>query len=749
MWGQPPSAVSERVTTNDSFMPSTSHPGKNSRLYLLGAILLFWCVLICVRLIYLQIFCYGSFVKQAEHQQQRAIPLSAKRGVIYDRAGRELAMSVLVDSAFAVPSEVKDLPTAVSLITRITGEDHNVLLADCRNHKTFCWVARKADDETIERIKSLHLQGIHFQKEPKRFYPARDLAAQVVGTVGMEDSGQSGIEHEFDDQLRGRDGKMFISVDARRQWFSDVEKQPESGEGIVLTIDKNIQYIAEKELEQAIHDTQAIAGTVIVENPHTGEILALANRPTFNPNLRKEITPSKLTNRAISFPYEPGSTFKLVTISAALEEKLTNPDEIFDCQMGSIVYNGMRIRDSRPHGLLPVWGVLAESSDVGAIKIALRLGPDRFYKYIRAYGFGQQTGIELPGETRGMTKPVSRWSKVSIAAISMGQEIGISPLQLSGLISTFANDGVYVSPHIVAGPVDPQGSPQTVAFHPGASHRVISSFTAAEMRSMMQKVVLEGTGRKAILEGYTSAGKTGTAQKVDPDTGAYSKTKYIGSFAGFAPVNNPQIVVAVILDSAVGLHQGGQVSAPVFHRVTQQVLEYLHTPHDLPLAPKHQLLLAQAKTKDKDLEEGTPDHPGEPLETADVNADAVASKASVARALSPATASGEGNVVQVALRQSEVGPPPPPNQIQSQPKTSTIATPQPSLPATGTVVLDVEQGGIEVPSFIGKTVRGAVEAAQDASLELEAVGSGVARHQSPPPGTHVAAGARVTVQFGR
>src|SRR5271170_4847525 len=300
-------------------MATNSNLGKNSRLYLLGGMFLLWCVTICGRLVYLQIFRYGSFVKQAEHQQQREIPLSAKRGVIFDRAGRELAMSVLVDSAFAVPSEVKDLPTAVSLITRITGDDGNVVLADCRAHKTFCWVARKSDDETIERIKSLNLQGIHFQKEPKRFYPARDLAAQVLGSVGMEDSGQSGIEHEFEDQLRGRPGKEFISVDAHKNWFADVETQPDPGDNLVLTIDKNIQYVAEKELEQAIHDTQAIAGTVIVENPHTGEILALANRPTFNPNLRKQITPGALTNRAVSYVYEPGSTFKLVTISAALE----------------------------------------------------------------------------------------------------------------------------------------------------------------------------------------------------------------------------------------------------------------------------------------------------------------------------------------------------------------------------------------------------------------------------------------------
>jgi cell division protein FtsI (penicillin-binding protein 3) len=719
-------------------------PGKNSRLYLLGAVMLFWCAAICCRLVYLQVFSYGSFVKQAGHQQQRAIPLDAKRGVIYDRTGHELAMSVLVDSAFAVPSEVKDLPTAISLITRITGEDYNVVLADCRAHKTFCWVARKADDDTIQRINSLKLQGIHFQKEPRRFYPARDLAAQVLGSVGMEGTGQSGIEHEFDDELRGRAGKMFISVDARKQWFSDVETQPEPGDNLVLTIDKNIQYIAEKELEQAIHDTQAIAGTVIVMNPHTGEILALANRPTFNPNVHKEIKPASLTNRAVSYVYEPGSTFKLVTISAALEEKVTNPNELFDCQMGSIVYNGMRIRDSKPHGLLPVWGVLAESSDVGAIKIALRLGEDRFYKYIRAFGFGQQTGIELPGETRGLTKPPSRWSKVSIAAISMGQEIGISPIQLASLISTFANDGVWVAPRIVAGTVEPKGTPQMVAFHPGASHRVISSYTAAEMRSMMQKVVLEGTGRKAVLEGYTSAGKTGTAQKVDPATGAYSKTKYVGSFAGFAPVNNPQIVVVAILDSAVGLHQGGQVSAPIFHRVAQQVLEYLHVPHDMPLAPQHQLLMA--KVKEKDLDDDTPDHPGAPLETAEVNNDATdAQKPSVARAPTPAAAGSEGQVVQAAVREPmNVAP-------MSTPKPTTPSAPdvQTQLPKTGTVVLEVEQGGIEVPSFVGKTVRNAIETAQDSGLELEAVGSGVARQQSPAAGVHVPAGSHVTVQFGR
>jgi cell division protein FtsI (penicillin-binding protein 3) len=332
---------------------------------------------------------------------------------------------------------------------------------------------------------------------------------------------------------------------------------------------------------------------------------------------------------------------------------------------------------------------------------------------------------------------------VSIAAISIGQEIGVSPLQVAGLISTIANDGIYVAPRIVAGTVTPQSGVQTVAFHPGDSRRVISSFTAAEMRSMMQEVVLEGTGRKAILEGYTSAGKTGTGQKVDPATGAYSKTKYVATFAGFAPLNNPQIVVAVILDSAVGPHQGGQVSAPVFHRIAQQVLEYLHVPHDLPLVPERQLLLAQAKLKDKDLDDDTPDHPGEPLETADVNGGSseAGTRTNVAR--QPASADNNVNVVQAAVREP----------LPSAAADSKAPTPSWSdaakLPASGTVVLDVEQGGIEVPSFVGKTFRGAIEAAQDAGLELDTVGSGLARQQSPVAGTHVPAGSRVTVQFGR
>jgi cell division protein FtsI (penicillin-binding protein 3) len=733
---------------------TTSSNGAKFRLYALSGLLCLWLLAICLRLVYLQIFCYGDFERRAQHQQQRSFDLSPKRGVIYDRAGRELAMSIQVDSAFVVPSETPDLANTISLVARITKDDPRVTLADCSAHK-FCWVARKADAEVIERIRALNLQGIHFQKEAKRFYPKRELAAQVLGYVGTDDQGLSGLERQFNQQLQGKPGKLMISVDARKRWFASVEKEPEAGDSLVLTIDQNIQYIAERELERGMEDTHAIAGTVIVENPHTGEILALTNRPTFNPNIRKEIKNDALKDRAVSDIYEPGSTFKMVTISAGLEERVTRPDEMFDCQMGSIVINGMRIRDSRPHGLLPVWGILAESSDVGAIKIALRLGEDRFYKYIRAFGFGQQTGIELPGETRGLTKPVERWSKVSIGAISMGQEIGISPLQLASLISTIANDGVHVPPRVVtgtiaAGTMSPQNDQKTIAFEPAQGTRVISSLTAAQMRQMLQGVVLHGTGRKAILEGYSSAGKTGTAQKVDPATGAYSKTKYVASFAGFAPINDPQIAVVVILDSAVGLHQGGQVSAPVFQRVMQQTLEYLHVPHDVQLPPSRQVLLARRDVPDASLEESSPDHLGASLDMADTGeppaAPAAVKPSPIAAQVVPAaqiTKETEQTTLPTSLASASNLPAanPPPTQPENSPAEK--------LPASGTVILDVEEGGIAVPTFLGKTLRVALEAAQDAGLELDAIGSGVAREQSPQPGAHVAAGTRITVRFGR
>ena len=711
------------------------------RIYILAAFFLLWAVVICGRLVQLQVFDYGQLEQHALRQQQRTIEVAPRRGIIFDRSGHDLAMSIGVDSIFAVPSEIPDPTTAATLLAHILKLDPAELRARFHASRTFCWVARKVDADASERVQALNLRGIYFQKESKRFYPKRELAAQVLGYVGMDDEGLSGIEREFDDQLRGQPGRMLINVDARKRWFGRVERQPEPGENVVLTIDQAIQYIAERELEKAVRENGAAAGTVIVENPHTGEILALANRPTFNPNLSKKIRPQELNNRAISDIYEPGSTFKLVTLSAALDQHLTNPNELVDCQMGSIVVAGRRIHDWHRFGVMSVANVLAHSSDVGTIKVGLRLGDERLYQYIRAYGFGSQTGIDLPGETRGMTKPVSRWSKVSIGAISMGQEIGVSPIQLASMVSSIANDGIWTTPRIVAGTIEPRSTPQTVVFHPGDQHRVISRLTAAEMKQMMEGVVLRGTGRKALLEGYTTAGKTGTAQKVDPVTHTYSHTKYVTSFAGFAPVNNPAVVVVVILDSPVTHgHEGGIVAAPLFQTIAQQVLEYLHVPHDVDIPSERQLLLASKSVSAKDLEEGSPDRLGAPL---DIPSDDAATVPPAVPVTAASREDRQGDfAVHPAAAVSAEAVAAPASKLESKAPDAPAG-----LPSSGTVVLDVEQGGIVVPSFLGKPLRAAIETAQNSGIEIDAIGDGVARDQSPPAGSHVAAGARVEVRF--
>ena len=698
----------------------------NKRLLFLAGFLAFWFVAICLRLTWLQVVDYGDLKQRATRQQQRSIEVSPARGIIYDRNGNDLAMSVNVDSVFAVPSEIPDVHSTAGILAKILKSD----AADIENRMhashAFAWVARKIDGDTSDRIRRLNLKGIYFQKESKRFYPKRELAAQVLGYVGLDDEGLSGIEREFDSRLKGKPGTMLISMDAKRRWFGRVEKDPDPGENIVLTIDEKIQYIAERELEQAIKDTHAEAGTIIVQNPHTGEILALANRPTFNPNVFTARDVKALQDRAVSNIYEPGSTFKIVTLSAALEEKLTRPDEVIDCQMGSIVVNGLRIHDAHPYGGLTVQQILEHSSDVGAIKLALRLGEERFDHYIRLYGFGSQTGIELPGETRGLTKPVSRWSKVSIGAISMGQEIGVSPLQLISMVSTIANDGVFVPARIIMGTTAPRSTPQLVAFHPALGRRVISPLTAAEMKQMMQGVVLRGTGKSAILNGYSSAGKTGTAQKIDPATGTYSRYRYVASFTGFAPVNNPALTVLVVLDSPVGLHQGGQVSAPVFSRVAQQVLAYWNVPHDVEVQDAKHFLL-RAKANEQDVTDASPDH-----------------------------ISVEAEQVGVPTSDPKAGP----TQTKPEIKTVASAASAPALPASsststptatderGTVVLDVA-GGIDVPDFSGKPLRAVLEEAQDAGIELEVSGSGLAQTQSPAAGSRIPHGGHVSVRFGR
>jgi cell division protein FtsI (penicillin-binding protein 3) len=724
-----------------------SNQNGNKRLYILAGFLLFWFLVICGRLVWLQVINYGDYTQRAAKQQQRSIEVSPVRGNIYDRRGNELAMTVSVDSVFAVPSEVPDIHSAAQVMARVIKADASEIEARMRASHAFAWIARKIDNATSARIRALNLKGIYFQKESKRFYPKGELAAQVLGYVGLDDDGLGGVEREFQSKLTGKPGKMLITMDNKRRWLGRVEKQPDPGENVVLTIDEKIQYIVERELARAIDETHAEAGTVIVENPHTGEVLALANWPTFNPNIFNKVNPQALKNRSVSDIYEPGSTFKIVTLAAALEEKITNPDEVVDCQMGSIVVNGLRIHDHHAYAGLTVSQILEHSSDVGAIKIALRLGEERFDRYIRAFGFGTQTRIELPGETRGMTKPVSRWSKVSIGAISMGQEIGVSPVQLASMVSTIANDGLYVAPRIVAGTTAPRSTPQLIAFHPPMGRRVISPMTAAQMKHMMEGVVLRGTGKRAILDGYSSAGKTGTAQKIDA-SGKYSHRQHIASFGGFAPVNNPAVTVLVVLDSPAGGYPhdgGGEAAAPVFARIAQQVLAYMNVPHDVELQDPRRMWL-RAHTKEDDIAEGAPDY----IASAQGNEDTPGEQSSSPQQSPPPAPMQQDPRLRTvaATSKSASGPTAAPSTTTAPAATVQPASFKAPEQPRGTVVLDVA-GGVLVPDFHGKSLRLALEEAESAGLELEVNGSGVGQDQSPAAGSRIPPGGHVSVRFGR
>jgi len=724
-----------------------SNPNPRLRLYCLAGFLFLWVGLIGYRLVVLQVVRYGEFSQRAAKQQQRTAEVSPRRGIIFDRNGRAMAMTVSVDSVFAVPSEIPDPATAATLIAKILDAQPQEMLAKIESSKNFTWIARKIDADQSQRIRGLNLRGIYFQKEYKRFYPKSELAAQVLGYVGLDDEGLGGIERSFDEQLRGKPGKMLVSVDAKQRSLGRVEIEPQPGQNIVLTIDENIQYIAERELQAAIDQSHAEAGTVVVQNPQTGEILALASRPTFDPNKFRTSTPSALKNRAVSDIYEPGSTFKIVTTSAALEEKVATPDDVIDCQMGAITIFGHTIHDHKPFGELTVTQIMEKSSDVGAIKLGLRLGDQRMDRYIRAFGFGSQTGVELPGETRGMAKPASRWTKSSIGSISMGQEIGVSSVQLVSMISTIANDGIYTPPRLVAGQLAPgrTNNPnlQTVAFKPAAQRRVVSSLTAVQMKKILEEVVLFGTGKKAILDGYTSGGKTGTAQKIDPTTGRYSARNYIASFAGFAPVDKPVVTISVMLDSPQGGHHGGDVAAPLFGKVAQQVLAYMNVSHDADVRNSQRLML-RASAKESDFSEGSPDRlsvDGESM--ASVETDEEGMKPLPASA--PRTESDHARILaasftpQVATKAKSAS-----ELVQQKPE----PPPGPVPPSNGTVIL-AEGSEALAPKLLGKTVRGALEAAQEAGVEIDVVGSGVARAQVPGPGERIPPGTHVMVRFER
>jgi cell division protein FtsI (penicillin-binding protein 3) len=709
-------------------------------------------------------------MERAEKQQQRTFEVAPRRGILYDRNQRELAITVQVDSIFAVPSEIGDKQRAANALAAVVHTDpddaqssEEQIAARLQAGRSFAWVARRVTPDVAARVKALidsgALKGIYFQKEFQRFYPDNEIAAQVLGYVGLDDNGLGGLEQKFEPQLHGVPGRMYTALDARRHVLGSSESEPQPGQNLTLTIDENIQFLAERALDHAMQSTQAASGTAVVQDVHTGQILALAIRPTFNPNLFRRTTPELLRNHAVSDVYEPGSVFKLVTYSAALEQGVAKPDDPIDCQGGQITLAGRVIHDNQGehYGVIPVHQALEVSSDVAAVKLALKVGPERFYQFIHDFGFGQRSGAEMPGETRGLLRPVGKWGASSIGSIAIGQEVGVTPLQLVSMVSTIANGGVYLPPRVllpgqVDGVAGPSGSaskgsaaPQVPSpFKPGGdlpnplpagAHRVLSTMTAAEMRKMMEGVVLYGTGRAAQLNGYSSGGKTGTAQKIDPATHLYSKTMHIASFAGFAPVNNPVIAVAVVLDSPKGAYYGAAVSAPVFAEVAQQVLEYLTVPHDIDL--RRPRATANIKLAEDDAHEQA------------ANIGALYAAANDLPSDDPLR--GDVSQPAAATPSAAASPSPASAQPANADASGAASTPQPQTapPPTTATVLVAGAKSLRVPSLLGLPVRKVIEQAATAGLEVEITGSGTVREQAPAPGTMVAPGTRIVVRCGR
>ena len=729
-------------------------PMQLARFWLICLFFLVWAGAISGRLFWLQIVRHQEFVDRAQKQQQRTFEVAPRRGILYDRNLHELAMTVQVNSIYAVPTEIEDKAAAAKTLSAIVHRDPDDTRTTApqieerlREGREFAWVARKVPDAIAAQVKALNMKGIYFQKEYQRFYPDSQIAAQVLGYVGTDDTGLGGLEQKFEPRLHGVSGRMYTAMDARRKVLGSTEREPEPGQNLQLTIDENIQFMAEQALDHAMERTGALNGTVVVQDVHTGQILALAIRPTFNPNDFRHTTPSLLRDHAVSDVYEPGSTFKLVSYSAAIDEGLVKPDDMVDCQGGQITIAGRVIHDNQGEHfhVIPVHEALEQSSDVGAIKMALKVGPDKLYQYIRAFGFGSKPGVELPGETRGLLRPVSKWGPSSIGSIAIGQEIAVTPVQLVSMVSTIANGGIYLPPHVLmpgqltANPKDsaPMGAnafkldedlPNPL---PAGAHRVISTIAAAEMRKMMEGVVLYGSGKPAQLNGYSAGGKTGTAQKVDPVTHLYSKTMHIASFAGIAPVNNPVIAVAVVIDTPRKgpSYYGTAVSAPVFAEVAQEILEYLGVRHDEEVRPaKTSAPMDYAREDDhqndadiNQLYAAVNDLPSDdPLRTAQTQPEKT----------DPAAASSQPAVPSPA------------------PENATAPALAAQPPTARQVVMNMGKQ-IHVPSFAGMSIRQVIETAAGAGLEVTVAGSGTVREQAPAPGTLVSPGTRVVVRGTR
>jgi len=529
-----------------------------------------------LRLIQVQILQSPTLRAAARSQQETVITLDPKRGPIYDRNGRELALSVDVDSVYADPSEIANPTLAARKLAPVLRVRFEDLRARLKSGRRFAWVQRKITPAQRRSVEKLGLKGVYFVRESKRFYPKGTLAAHVLGYAGVDNQGLDGIEYSQDVVARGTPGFLIALRDGRgRRALGQSERPPTTGSAVVLSLDEVIQHLAERELERTVLDHHARGGSVIVMRPDTGEVLAMANRPTFDPNVYGDYPAESRQNRSIGALYEPGSTFKIVTAGAALEEKKVTPSTVIYCEHGSIKIGKFTIKEDRlPFDYLSVAQIVEKSSNVGSIKLATMMSGSVFYRHITDFGFGQSTGIDLPGEAKGILRSPEQWSGLSHASLAIGQEVGVTALQSVSAMAAVANGGILRRPWIVAGLIAEDGTQTRPARSADPGRRVLSPDTAASLTAILEQVVTEGTGKAAILPGYRVAGKTGTAQKID-ETGRYSRGKYVASFAAFVPSRNPALAIIVVVDEPHGGFHGGEIAAPTFSRIALPALQYL------------------------------------------------------------------------------------------------------------------------------------------------------------------------------
>jgi cell division protein FtsI (penicillin-binding protein 3) len=653
------------------------------RLTILAAILVLWGGAIFAKLLSLQVLHHREYVQLAHNREELDVAISAPRGTIFDRHGQPLAMSVPTESVYVNPLKVPDLEVASDILSLALHMDRQELYGKMKwaydTERGFLWVKRKITFDEGQSLRNLRLDWIQIQSESQRHYPNGALAAALLGSVDFEEKGNAGVERSFDSELRGKPGRVRLLTDVNRRGIdSQMETPPRAGTPLTLTIEERLQFVAEREIATAVKAHEALSGSVVVMNPQNGEILAMASYPPYDPNDPPQ--PGEKTarqNHALSVPFEPGSVFKVITLSAALETTNLRPESPIDCHGGVLKLPGRVIHDSHTGmGVVPMATVLAKSSNIGAIEVGMRVGQPRMYDYVRKFGFGQRTGLELPAESGGKLRKLGQWGTTSLASISMGQEVSVTTVQLARAASVIANGGLLVKPHLIlkkGNEVVPLSVPV----------RIVKPDTAITMRQMMEGVVLPGgTGYpKARLEGYSVGGKTGSAQIYDVASRHYTHT-YNGSFMGFAPLTNPAIVVVVTLNGTHGTAGfGGQAAAPVFHAVATEALRVMDVPRDLPdQTPPVQL----AKKPEVD-----------DLSIADIGSD-------------------QPNILEEGDEDGETAP-----------------------------------AGPRVPNFRGMTMRAVLATAASQGLTIVPGGSGVARMQSPPPGSLLHEGERIRVQFVR